>query len=138
MAFGLRPEGFDQVGPVLGGDQVERLLVHRAVDEGVGAIEPFLAPAVGIERPVVGLGVVLQPFFEQAGDGALGRADRPVQEQNPALGSVPVRGALEDVDEVVQGPVEPEDRVLAPVRRVVEEVVMDHLLLVDENLLGSV
>ncbi len=76
---------------------------------------------------------MLHPLLEEAGDGALGAADRPVQQQDPALGPVPVRGALEDVDQVVQGPVEPEDRVLALAHRVVEEAVADPLLLVDQR-----
>ena len=92
---------------------MERLLVHRAVGEGLPAVEPLLAPAVGVEAPLVGPRVALQPLLEQPGDRALGAADRAVQQQDAALGPVAVGGALEDVDQVHQRPLEAEDRVLA-------------------------
>jgi hypothetical protein len=94
------------------GDQVERLLVHRAVGVRLTAVERLLAPAVGIERPLVGPRVELQPLLEEPGDRALGAAHRPVQEQHPPLRPVAVRGTLQDIDQVHQGAIEAEDGVL--------------------------
>ena len=36
-------------------DQVERLLVHRAIGVSIGTVEPFFAPAVGVKRTFVAL-----------------------------------------------------------------------------------
>ena len=133
----LRGDRLDQIAAELRRDEVERLLVHRAVDERVGAVEPLLAPAVGVERPLVGPRVVLQPLLQQADDRALGAADRPVEQEHAALGPVAVGGALEDVDQVHQRPFEAEDGVLPAFDRVVEELVAGQLLLVDDDLVGA-
>ncbi len=61
-----------------------------------------------------------------------------MQEQHSPLGSIAVGGALEDVDEIDQGPFQAEDGVLAVIFRILEELVAEHLLLVDHDLLGAV
>ena len=126
------------LGAMLLRDQVQRLLVHRAVGEDLLAVGAFLLPAEAVEASLVDARIALQPLLEQPRQRALGAADRPVQEQDAPLRSVAVGGALEDVDQVDQGPFQAEDGVLAVVFRVLEELVADQLLLVDHDLLGAV
>ena len=127
-----------QLGSMLLGDQVERFLMHGAGGVDLFAVGPFLAPAEAVEAPFVDARVAFQPFLQQPRQRALGAADRPVQEQDAPLGPVAVGGAHQDVDKVHQRPFQAEDRVLAVVFRVLEELVAEHLLLVDHDLLGAV
>src|SRR5690606_5031919 len=116
------------------GDEVERLFVHGARHDLLvhRAVGPLLVehPVEGVEGAFRRLGIRLQALLQQAGDGRLGGADRPVQEDDASFGAVALGGSLEDVDELHQGNVEPVDGVLAAVGLVQEEVVPDELLLV--------
>ena len=62
----------------------------------------------------------------------------PCKQEHAPLGPVALRGALEDVDQAHQGPLEAEDGVLALEVEVLEELVADVLLLVDDDLFGAV
>jgi hypothetical protein len=114
-------------GPQLRRDQVEGLFVHRAHDQ-VFALVEVAHPAEGVQGARVGARVRLEPLLQETGDGAFRRPDGTVEEDDPTLRPVALRGALEDVDQLHQGNVEPVDRVLAGVRHVVEEVVVHDLL----------
>src|SRR6185369_12221795 len=118
----------------LTGDEVERLLVHGAlhallVERAVGALL-LDVPAEGVGRALGRLAVLLHALLEEAGDGALARAHRSVEEDDALLGAVQLRGGLEDVHQLHQRDVEAEDRVAATEALVAEEVVADELLLV--------
>src|SRR6185369_9187310 len=118
----------------LTGDEVERLLVHGAlhallVERAVGALL-LDVPAEGVGRALGRLAVLLHALLEEAGDGALARAHRSVEEDDALLGAVQLRGGLEDVHQLHQRDVEAEDRVAAAEALVAEEVVADELLLV--------
>ena len=119
-------------------NQVQRLLVHRALGDRLLAVGSDLLPAEAEEPPFLGARVALQPLLEQPRDRALGAADRPVQEQHTPLGAVAVGGALEDVDQVDHRPFQAIDRILAGVVGILEELVAEPLLLVDDDLFGAV
>ena len=118
-------------------DQVERLLVHRAVGEGLVAVGPVLPPAEGVERARRrSASTRSSPFLSSRAIVLLELPTGPCRSRTRALGAVAVGGALEDVDEIHQRPLQPEDGVLAVVVGVLEELVADELLLVDDDLLG--
>src|SRR5262249_55962770 len=124
----------EDLRPPLAGDEVERLLVHRAlhplgVDDAVGALLLDI-PAEGVGRALGALAVLLHALLEEAGDGALARAHRAVEEDDALLGAIQLRRRLEDVHQLHQRDVEPEDRVAAAEALIAEEVVADELLLV--------
>ncbi len=62
----------------------------------------------------------------------------PCSKQHATLGAVTMRGALEDVDQVQERPVEAEDRILTAGVGIVEEFVTDALILINDNLFGAV
>ena len=70
-------------------DQVQRLLVHRAVGKDRLAVEPVVSPTEGVDRPVVGQRIALQTLLQQPGERALRAADRSVQQQDPVFRAVP-------------------------------------------------
>ncbi len=79
-----------------------------------------------------------RPRLEQPGDGALGAADRAVQQQHAPLGAVALGGRLEGVDQVHERPVEAVDGVAVLGGEFGEEPVAGDLLLVLVHLLGAV
>jgi len=129
--------------PALLGDQAQGVLVHGARDlalEQVAGV-PVAAlgePREGVEGPLVGLAVVLQPLLEEPDDGGLGRPDRSVEQEHAALGAVAAGGGVEHVHQLHQGNVQAEDGVLAVVAGIVEEVVVGHVLLGVHVLLRAV
>ena len=126
------------LGSMLLRDQMERFLVHGAGGVELFAVGPFFFPAEAVEAPLLDARIALQPFFQQPRQRALGTADRPVQQQHAPLRPIAVGGAHQDVDEIHQGPFQAEDRVLAVVFRILEELVAERLFLVDHDLLGAV
>ncbi len=131
----------DGLRPPVRRDEPQRLLVHRArepvdvvVDAGLGQAHPFERE----ERAVRRARVLLRPLLEEARDGALRGAHRPVQEDDALLRAVSLGGGLEHVHQAHQRDVEAEDGVGAGVLLVLEEVVTDELLLVVDVLLGPV
>ncbi len=131
-------ERFEDGGALVDGNQMQRFLVHRAIGVSIRAVEPFLTPAEGVERAFVGFGVRFQAFLQEPRDGAFGAADGAVQEQDAALGAVALRGAHQDVDEVLEGFLQAEDRVLAVVDGILEELVARQFFLVDGDLVHAV
>ncbi len=81
---------------------------------------------------------MLQPFLQQTHDGGLGAAHGPVQQQHAAFGPVAHRRRLDGLHQLHQRDVEAEDRVLAILERVAEELVVSDFLLVLRVLLGPV
>ena len=79
-----------------GGIELERLAVHRVLQPG--AFGAF--PGEGEEHAVVGARIFFQAALEEAGDRALRRADRAVQQEHAAFGAVLVGGRLEGVDQL--------------------------------------
>ncbi len=118
-------------------DEVQRLLVHGAVDVAL-AFRGLVAPPEGVQRALGRAGVVLDPLLEQAHHGALGAAHRPVQQQDALLRAVALRRRLEDVDHLHQRLLEPVDGVGALVLDIVEELVAQCLALVLGVLLHTV
>ena len=59
--------------------------------------------------PASVLRVLFQAALQQPGDGALGAADRAVQQQHAPLGAVALGGRLEGVHQLHQRPVEAVD-----------------------------
>ncbi len=115
-------------------DQAQRLAVHRVLEPGA----VLALPGEGEEHALVGARVFLQAALEQAGDGALGRADRAVQQQHAAFGAVALGGRLEGVDQLHQRAVEAVDAVAVLGGELGEELVADDLFLVLVDLLGAV
>ncbi len=128
-----RQLGVDLDAPVLR-HEVQRLLVHGAGHDLPAALPvetgALHVPGEGVERSVRGLGIGLEPLLEEAGDGGLGGSHRAVEQDDALLRPVALGGALEDVDELHEGDVEPVDGVLAAELGVGEEVVADEPLLV--------
>ena len=125
FAAALVQVGF-HVGSESLGEQVERLLVHRAPVNRLRVFRLLLIdPAERVERAVVGRRVAFEPLLEQPGDRALAAADRAVQQQHAAFDAVTRRGALERIHQMVQRSIEPKDGVVAVVVGVVEEAVVD-------------
>ena len=94
----------------LGGNQVQRLLVHRAGQFVVGELSTFLLdlvgdvdPGEGVERAFGRARVLLEALLQQARDGGLRAADRAVQQDDAPLGAVALRRGLEHVHQVHQG-----------------------------------
>jgi hypothetical protein len=102
---------------------VQGLLVHGA---GEGALRGF--PIEGVKPPLLGAAVGLEALLEEAGDGALGRAHGPVEEEDAALGAQAVGGRFQGGHQAHQGLVQAEDGVLAPFKGVVKEAVVEELL----------
>jgi hypothetical protein len=133
---------------VLGGDEVQRVLVHGALFplalrhaarvEGGRVVDLAEVPVVGVDGAGVGLGVVLQALLEAAHDRGLRGADRAVEQQHALLGAVALGRALEEVDEAHQRDLEAEDRVVAVERLVGEELVADQALFGIDELLGAI
>ena len=98
------------------GNQVQRLLVHRAPLRG-----PLDRPTERVERPLVAGRIALEPLFQQSGNRALAAADRPVQQQHALFDAVATRGALEGVDQKIQRGIQSKHGVAAAVVRVAEE-----------------
>ena len=121
-----------------GGNEVERLLVDGAGGQDLLAVGRGLDPREGVEAPLVGPAVALQPLLEQPHDGALGRAHRAVEQDDPPLGAVTLGRGVEDVHQLHERDVEPVDRVLAQSVRVVEEAVVGDPLLGIDVLVGPV
>ena len=136
VIVGLRPSlsAGQERRPQFVRHQVQRLLVHGALVPGAAVA----LPGEGEEHALVGARVLLQALLEQAGDGALGAADRAVQEQHAALGAVALGGRLEGVDQVHQRPVEAVDGVAVLGGELGEELVAGDLLLVLVHLFGAV
>src|SRR5439155_22552248 len=91
----------------IGRDEVQGVLVH-------GAFEPetvFALPGKGEEHAFVDSGVLFQAFLEETGNGALGAADRAVQEQDTAIGAVALGRRLESIHQVLKLSVEAIDGV---------------------------
>ncbi len=61
-----------------------------------------------------------------------------MQEQDTPFGSITIGGALENIDKGYQGPFQAEDRILAFVFRILEELVAGQLFLVDHDLFAAV
>src|SRR6218665_2521137 len=125
----------ERLGAPLAGDEVERLLVHRALHllaHGAVAIGALLVdgPAERVGGALGRLGVLLQALLEQARDGGLGGAHGAVQEDDALFRAVALGRGLEDVDELHERHVQAEDGVPAAELLVGEEVVADELLLV--------
>src|SRR5262245_2105732 len=116
-------------------DELQGLLVHRAVDELPLGLRP---PPERVERPLGPPGVVLDPLLQEPDDRRLARPDGAVEEHHPPLGAVAEGGGLEDVDEVLEGLLEAEEAVLPPADRVLEELVADDPLLPLLRLLDAV
>ena len=111
------------------GEEVQRLLIHRAPMDRLGVFGIFVVdPAERVEGPVVGGRIALQALFHQPGDRALAAAHRTVQQQHAALDAIAGRSAFERVDQVMQGPVQPEYGIFAVVVGIVEEAVVEVLL----------
>ena len=135
----LGVQGVEELVAVLDRHQVKRLLVHRAVVmDRLAVVVGLLAPGEGEERAVVGLGVRLHALLQEPRDGALGTAHRSVEQEDSPFRPVPMRRALEDVDQAGERLLEAEDRVLAVVIGVIEELVASQSLLVDERVFRSI
>ncbi len=106
--------------PGLDREKAQRLFVH-------GALGPFLAgfPGETVERAFAGPRIDFQALLDEAGDGRLRAADRPVQQEDAALGPVSMRGGLDGVDQMGQGVFEAEDGVLSGAHRILEEIEAD-------------
>jgi len=78
----LMPKSRSDLGAELVGDQVERVFVHGAALDGV-------------DRPLVGAGVLDQSPLEHVDDGGLTARDRTHQEQDPAADVQPSGGRME-------------------------------------------
>jgi hypothetical protein len=97
----------------------------------------FDLPGEGVERAVFQRGIVFQAFLEQAGDGAFRGPHRPVEQQDALLGAVAVSGGAEEIDQVHQRLVQPEDGVGAVVDRVGEEMIAHVVLAANRVALGA-
>ena len=105
--------------PGLDRDQEQGVLVHgRAHHQTV--LEGQV-PLERVERPLVRKRVALQPALEQPRDGALGRSDRPVEQQDAPLGPEPLGARPDGLHQLFERAVQSVDRVPAPVERIVEE-----------------
>ena len=126
------------------GDQAQRLLVHRAREHAVLVVVGDAAGALQVDpvnvyrQPALRARVGLEALLEQARDRALRRADRTVQQDDAPLRAVALRGGLQHVHEPHQWDVEPVDRVLAVVDRILEERVTDEALLAVDVLVFAV
>ena len=70
-----------------------------------------------------------EPFLEQPDDGALGAADRAVQQQDALLGAVALGGRFEGIDQLHAAGVQAEDGVAVLGREFGEELVAGQLFL---------
>ena len=128
----LREQVPEELLSKLVGDKPKRFLVHGAGVAGGarGDVLQLLGeyPVEGIKPPLGSASVAFQSALDQSGDGGLGAAHWPVQQDDALFGAVAVRGALEHVDQAHQRDVEPEDGIFAFSDFILEEVV-DHDLL---------
>ncbi len=102
--------------------QFEGFFVHGVSDVRRGVA--VLNPAEGVHGAGIGARVSFQPAFDQSADGALGTADRAMQQEDTFLDAVPHRAAFEGVDQFHDRFVEAEDRLFAVVIEIVKEVVV--------------
>ena len=123
-------------------DQAQRLLVHRALEQRrpAGDVLQRLGqhPLVGVERALGRARVLLEAALDEARDGRLRAADRPVQQDHAPLGAVALGRALQHADQPHERDVEAVDGVAPAVVLVLEEVVADEPLLVVDVLFLAV
>ena len=95
-SLGPRPafKSAGHLGAMLLRDQVERFLVHRAGGVDLFTVGSFFVPAKAVKAPVLDARIAFQPLFQQPRQGALGAADRAVQEQHAPLGPVPLAALI--------------------------------------------
>ena len=117
----------------LEGNQPQRVLVHGAFVPDAG----ICLPREGKQHPLIGARVLFQAFLQEAGDRALGAADRPVQKKHAAFGAVTLGRRLEGVDQVHQRPIQAVNGVAMLGGEFREELEARDFFLVFENILGA-